>query len=92
MSKVKKFAELNTLYVLLSKGMGDMYKTGLWMSYKIKEVYPTTFIKVHYMKNGALLEINNLTEPEFKQNLNKYSGKFEYSLISYNIAKHFIKD
>ena len=91
MSKIKKFAELNTLYVLLSKGMGDMYKTGLWMSYRIKEVYPNTFIKVHYMRNGALLEIKNLTEKEFNDNISKYSGKFKSTLISYEIAKNFIE-
>ena len=92
MSVIKKFDEMDNLYVILSKGLGNMYKTGLWMSYRIKEVYPKAFIKVHNIRNGSLLEIKNLTEKEFNDNLNKYSGNFTSTIISDKIAKHFIKD
>ena len=92
MSVIKKFDEMDNIYILLSKGMGNMYKTGLWMSYRIKEVYPKVFIKVHNLRNGALLEIKNLTEKEFNDNISKYSGKFQSTIISDKIAKSLLKD
>lgn len=92
MSVIKKFDEMDNIYILLSKGMGNMYKTGLWMSYRIKEVYPKSFIKVHNLRNGSLLEIKNLTEKEFNDNLGKYSGKFTSTILSEKQAKFLIKD